>query len=53
MKEGLQAVRINEWRPKPGGETTLEKIEMATKSYLKQGDIRSLIQRCEEYSIDK
>lgn len=53
VKEGLQAVRMSEWRPKPSGEITLEKIERATKSYLKQEDIGALIQRCAAYLVDK
>lgn len=53
VKEGLQAVRMNEWRPKPGGEVTLEKIELATKSYLQQESVRALIQRCAAYLVDK
>ena len=53
VKEGLQAVPMNKWRPRTGGETTLDRIEMATKIYLKQEDIRSLIQRCAEYLVDK
>ena len=53
VKEGLQAVNINEWRPKSGGNITLEKIENATKSYLKQEGVGSLIRRCAAYLVDK
>ena len=53
VKEGLQAVRMNEWRSKPRGETTFEKIETATKKYLKQEGVDSLIQRCAEYLVHK
>lgn len=53
VKEGLQAVPMNKRRARTGGETTLDRIEMATKIYLKQEDIRSLIQRCAEYLVDK
>lgn len=53
VKEGLQAVRMNEWRPQPGGEITLEKIEMATKNYLSQEGVRALIQGCAANLVDK
>lgn len=53
VKEGLQAVRMNEWRPKPGGEITLEKIERATKNYLKQEGIEASIRQCAAYLVDK
>ena len=53
VKEGLQAVRMNEWRPKPGGDSTLEKIKVATKNYLEQEGVRSSIQQCATYLVDK
>lgn len=53
VKEGLQAVRMAEWRPKPGGETTLEKIERATKRYLRQEGVGALIQQCAAYLVEK
>ena len=53
LKEGLQDVRMNEWKPKPSGNITLERIESATKRYLKLEDIRSLIRRCAARLVDK
>ena len=53
VKEGLQTVRINEWRPKSSGDSTLEKIETATKTYLKKESVRSSIQRCAKYLVEK
>lgn len=53
VQEGLQAVRMNEWRPKPDGDITLEKIEVATKTYLEQKDVGSSIQRCAKDLVEK
>ncbi len=53
VKEGLQAVRMDEWRRKPRGETTLEKVEMATKRYLKQDGVGASIKQCAAYLVDK
>ena len=53
VKKGLQAVRMNEWRPEISGEITFEKIESATQRYLKLEDIRSLIRRHAAYLVDK
>ena len=53
VKQGLQAVRMDEWRPKSGGDIMLKKIEMATKSYLKQEGVGALIQQCAAYLVDK
>ena len=53
VEEGLQAVRVNEWRPKPDGDITLRNIEMATKKYLEQKSVGRSIQRCAEYMVDK
>ncbi|KAL9045780.1 MAG: hypothetical protein Q9214_001238 [Letrouitia sp. 1 TL-2023] len=40
--EGVhQSVRIDEWKPKETGKTTLGKIKAATEKYLKRDDIRS------------
>ena len=53
VKEGLQAVRMDEWRPRSSGKITLDKIHMATERYLKQEDIRAWIQQCAAYLVDK
>ena len=53
VKEGLRAVRMNEWRPKPDGEVTFEKIEVATTGYLEQNSVASSIQQCAENLVDK
>ena len=53
VKEGLQAVHMNEWRPKSSGETTLGRIESATKKYLKLEEVKSSLQWCAAYLVDK
>ena len=53
VKEGLRAVRMKEWRPKPDGNITLEKIEAATRGYLEQNNVASSIQQCAEYLVNK
>lgn len=53
VKEGLQAVRMAEWRPRPSGKITLDKIHMATERYLKQEGIRASIRQCAEQLVDK
>ena len=53
VKEGLQRVRMDEWRPKSGGGITVGKIETATENYLKQEDVRALIQRCALHLVEK
>lgn len=53
VKEGLRAVRMNEWKPKSGDDTTLDKIEVATNDYLKQDGVRSSIKRCAAHLVDK
>ncbi|KAL9608069.1 MAG: hypothetical protein Q9167_007069 [Letrouitia subvulpina] len=47
--EGLfQSVRIDEWKPKKTGKTTLGKIKAATEKYLKQDDVRSCCRKLAE-----
>ena len=53
VKEGLQRVRMDEWRPKLGGHITFGKIERATEIYLKQEDVRALIQRYAGHLVEK
>lgn len=53
VKEGLQAVRMTEWRPKPDGDITLEKIEVATMRYLELEDVGSSIQQCAANLVEK
>ena len=53
VKEGLQRVRMDEWRPKSGGDITFGKIEVATEIYLKQEDVRALIQRYAVHLVEK
>ena len=53
VKEGLQNVRMDEWKPKLSGGITVGKIEMATKNYLQQEDVRALIQRYAVQLVEK
>ena len=53
VKEGLQSVRMDEWKPKLGGGITVGKIEMATENYLQQEDVRALIQRYAVQLVEK
>ena len=53
VKEGLQGVRRDEWKPKFDGQTTFGKIERATEIYLKQEDVRALIQRYAVHLVEK
>ena len=46
VKEGLQEVRMNEWKPKPSGSITLKRIQEATSRYLKEPKISDLIREC-------
>ena len=44
--EGLQHVRINEWKTKSNGKTTLQKIREATAKYLEEQGVRSQCYKC-------
>lgn len=46
VKEGLQQVRMNEWKPKQSGSITLKRIHEATSRYLKQSKVSDLIREC-------
>lgn len=47
VADGLQDVRLNEWKPKATGELTLRRIEAATKKYLEGNeDVRLRIEDC-------
>ncbi|MCJ1450761.1 hypothetical protein MMC28_001095 [Mycoblastus sanguinarius] len=46
VDEGLQDVRLNEWKPKPKGNITLQRIKHATDKYLSQEYVRSQCQQC-------
>ena len=46
VKEGLQDVRLNEWKPKTNGSTTLKRIREATQKYLCQDLVKRECQQC-------
>ena len=48
VKEGLQNVGINEWKPRFTGKETLEQIKKATRRCLDRFDIKSQIKECAE-----
>ncbi|CAD6580977.1 MAG: hypothetical protein ASARMPRED_000388 [Alectoria sarmentosa] len=53
VKEGLQEVRMNEWKPKPSGSITLKRIQEATSNYLEHKDVSYLIQECAKRLVEK
>lgn len=46
VDQGLQDVRLNEWKPKTTGESTLRRIESAFKNCLEKEKVRSKIHDC-------
>ena len=48
VEDGLQDVRLNEWKPRSSGKTTLERIREATARYLQKKEVRSQCQECAE-----
>ena len=53
VKEGLQEVRMNEWKPKPSGSITLKRIQEATSRYLEDRKVSYLIRECAEKLVQK
>lgn len=53
VEEGLQDVRLDEGRPKISGKITFQKIETATKIYLRRKEIRNKIQQCARFLVGK
>ena len=46
VEDGLQDVRLDEWKPKSSGKTTLQRIREATARYLQKKEVRSQCQEC-------
>ena len=46
VEEGLQDVHLDEWKPKPSGARTIERIKAATNKYLRRGDVKSQCHQC-------
>ncbi|KAL8812011.1 MAG: hypothetical protein Q9223_001302 [Gallowayella weberi] len=46
VQDGLQDVRVDEWKPIASGDTTRARIELATTRYLQATDIRGKIREC-------
>ncbi len=46
VEDGLQDVRLNEWKPKSSGKTTLQRIREATARYLQKKEVNSQCQEC-------
>ncbi|KAL8680671.1 MAG: hypothetical protein Q9186_003156 [Xanthomendoza sp. 1 TL-2023] len=46
VQDGLQDVRLDEWKPVSSGDTTRERIERATCQYLEATDTRKKIRKC-------
>lgn len=53
VKEGLQEVRMNEWKPKPSGSITLKRIQEATRSYLEHKKVSIQIRECARLLVKK
>ena len=53
VEEGLQDVTLDEWRPKISGKITFQKIEAATKMYLRKKEVRNQIQECARFLVGK
>lgn len=52
VKDGLQKVRLNEWKPKQSGSITLKRIHEATSRYLKQPKVSDLIRECAKKLVE-
>ena len=46
VDKGLRYVRLDEWKPKKTGETTLKRIKSAVKNYIQSENIKSSIREC-------
>ncbi|KAL8725338.1 MAG: hypothetical protein Q9181_006448 [Wetmoreana brouardii] len=46
VQDGLQDVRLDEWKPVSSGEITLARIERATNRYLEAGHVGDKIREC-------
>lgn len=53
VKEGLQEVHMNEWKPKPSGSITLKRIQEATSKYLEHKKVSYRIQECAKRLVEK
>ena len=53
VDEGLQEVRLNEWKPKASGSTTLRRIKEATQSYLRQNSVKVACQQCAQRLVNR
>ena len=53
VKEGLQEVGMNDWKPKPSGSITLKRIQEATSRYLKQAKVSDVIRECAERLVER
>lgn len=53
VEEGLQDVRLDEWGPRISGKITFQKIEAATKAYLRKKEVRNEIQQCARFLVKK
>ena len=53
VREGLQEVGMNDWKPKPSGSITLKRIQEATSRYLKQTKVSDAIRECAERLVER
>ena len=53
VDEGLGDIRLNEWKPKSSGKTTLQRIREATARYLQKQEVRSQCQECAMHLVER
>ena len=53
VSEGLQEAGMNDWKPKPSGSITLERIQEATSQYLNQTKVSEVIRECAERLVKR
>ena len=53
VKEKLRTVRLGEWKPFDTGASTLNAIQNATTTYLKQSDVQDQLKRCAKKLVQR
>ena len=53
VKERLDTVRLDEWKPKESGKGTMHRIQVATTEYLQDPEVRKMMDDCAEALVKK
>ena len=53
VKERLDTVRLDEWKPKESGNDTINRIKVATEEYLQDRDVVEILENCAEELVSK